>query len=59
MLPFLRQKFHFHFLVLVETLYLEERDNYFWGRKRIKYMSNKNIVANEEIGESLIKIHVT
>ena len=43
----------------MEDLCLEEHNDNFWGIRAMRYLSNKNRVANEETGESLIETYVT
>ena len=42
-----------------EVLCFEERNNNFRGIRGMRYLSNDNLVANKETGESLIEINVT
>ena len=40
----------------MEVLCLEERNDNFWGIRGMRYLSNNNLVANNETGENLIEI---
>ena len=40
--------------IYMEVLCLEEHNDNFWGIRGMRYLSNNNLVANNETGENLI-----
>ena len=43
----------------MEVLCLEERNDNFWGIRRMRYLRNNNLVANKETGENLCYIRLS